>query len=157
MLNLITVMFFLLVMAYILDDLISIAIVEKNKFKLYALRDQLALCAMEKKIKQESEEYKFLLNYINNQIKFYEKNITLIAFWKSLNKIAKNKNEHINAILKNLLHNKDVSPIVEKSFKLYITKQSRRIKFYCVLIGAYLNLRYGGFYKKYGFEWRGIK
>lgn len=104
--NLLITCFSLWIIMYLYNRNLKPLLINSERFKLYKIRDELAVLAMRGTIPEESDEYLILMRLINISIKELDK-FNIVSFIKSLNRIRNDKN--IQSKLDKILHYNDKS------------------------------------------------
>jgi len=93
--------------------------VNAKKFKLYSLRDELNLIAMRGLVDQESDEYEFLITYLNVAIALlYKDAFSITRFLKLFIDEQLKKTNHVHDMIHRIKTNPNLEPILLSFFKI---------------------------------------
>nr|WP_320048727.1 hypothetical protein [uncultured Desulfuromonas sp.] len=99
--------------------------VNKNRFELFALRDQLAIMAMKKQISEEDKDYKLMLKLLNTSIKAMD-DFSILRYLKVMYVLTTQQKvqDEIEHMVKNLKEHKnpELSIIAKKYF--YVSRKA---------------------------------
>lgn len=102
---------------------------DKEKFKLYALRDQLNIMAMSQIINYKSEEYQFVIRQINLGIRLYDVDISITNTISSC--VAESEPANVRLfkkVLKMAKENKEFNDILCEYYFLLNRKLKKELK-----------------------------
>ena len=106
--------------------------INKQRFKLFALRDELTILAMKKEIDYNSKEYQFLLNNLNSLIKITG-NFQIFDFLKYLilnydDKETLKKKKNIEKLIK--FHSEELNKILHEYYKIMNIIMERHLRLF---------------------------
>ena len=102
--NMILLVLSILFSMWIWNKFIHSTWIDQQKFRLYALRDQLAILVVNGYIEEKDARFQFLLKHINSSIMFYSNDFQIVRFIKivitseSREKEKKEFNKMVNSI-----------------------------------------------------------
>jgi hypothetical protein len=102
---------------YLNNNFLRVARLNKVRFKLFALRDELAFLAMQGEVKEDGLEYETLMKMLNGAINIMD-HFSVIDFLKFL--VATYQDEqlqdNINAIFKKIDHHNEKYKVIVRNF-----------------------------------------
>jgi len=121
---------------YLNTNYLKIARLSKVRFKLFNLRDDLAILAMQGNVESNCVEYRTLMDLLNGSISILEK-FSIINFLRYLVTMHKDKNiqRKIEQVMQSLGHkNNDYKAIVHKFFEIMHQMLDKHTRFFRVVI-----------------------
>ncbi|HNW81880.1 MAG TPA: hypothetical protein PKG52_03215 [bacterium] len=143
--NFVVFVFFFLLISTIIYSFILVPLRDKKKFALFEMRDRLCHCVMNKKVDEESEEFRFLIKSILYAIKSHNKDFFKAYLFFKFRIESDNNYDAIIKIRQKIHKNKYLSEILVEYEKFVIGHLSKYIfifklfkrPFIIIFIGIY--------------------
>lgn len=118
----------LLLVKYFIQD----TLLDSKRFKLYALRDRLAYMVVHGEITESDERYEFLMETINNALKFYSRDFSVTIFIKMVLNSADNcaEKQKFDQLIESMKNNKNLNEITTAVFSEFLINMKKNNFFY---------------------------
>ena len=103
---------------------------DKMIFKLYQKRDELTLYAMNTPGKQDTEEYKYVVQMINIEIYLIKNNISFMDYYRSVIERTVENEKEIEGILDKIKQDEFMKDIFEESFAIFEKYFNKKFKWF---------------------------
>lgn len=103
-------------------------------FRLYRLRDELALVAMRNPDMQEKHEYIYLNQMICKKIILLRDNIPIVSIIKAYKEISDEEIKFFDNIIKNIEGSANLEPIYRESSRIFDEQIERHLKWFNIFI-----------------------
>ena len=103
---------------------------DKMVFKLYQKRDELTLYAMNNPGKQDTEEYKYVIQTINVEIFLINNNISFMDYYRSVIERTVENEKEIESILDKIKQDEYMKNIFDESFAIFEKYFNRKFKWF---------------------------
>lgn len=114
-------------MGLIYHAYIATALGDAAKYKLYALRDRLAILAMEGKVNEKSEEYRLLIKCLHWELRSMEVDFSITKFVFAVVASQMQKENEFRRVMASIRENEHLNPIASELFYSAWRRLDKRI------------------------------